>query len=351
MLAASIRTRRGAFALDAELHCPAGKVVALLGPNGSGKTTVLHAIAGLLPIEDGQIRVGDALWSGPKRHLEPQQRSVGLVAADHLLFPHLSAVRNVAFGPQSRGVPRRQALARAREELGAVGLGDLADRRPGQLSHGQAQRVALARALATDPEVLLLDEPLAALDPQSRPAIRAGLAERLRTFPGATVLVTHDPLDALTFADRLLFLDGGRVVQEGAPREIVERPRTRYVAQVAGLNLLAGTGNAAGHVRLDSGGHIVTAPDDAVEGPVWVAFSPRAVALYPHAVEGSPRNTWTGVVSHLELLGQSVRVQVAGPPVDLVAEITLAALTSLRLEPGSPVWASVKATEVTVYPR
>jgi molybdate transport system ATP-binding protein len=356
MLEAELHTRRGAFALDLALRCAPGEVVALLGPNGSGKTTALQAIAGLLPLTNGEIRVGGVLWSGPQRQLAPQLRSVGLVAADHLLFPHLSALRNVVFGPRSRGMSRASAEARARTELAAVGLEGLADRLPAQLSHGQAQRVALARALATDPEVLLLDEPLAALDPQSRPAIRAGLGARLRTYPGATILVTHDPLDALALADRLVFVENGHIVQEGPPREIVERPRNRYVAQVAGLNLLRGHAGSDGRIRVGAAPEAVVVAAEPVEGvesaqdsPCWVAFAPRSVALYDTAPGGSPRNTWPGTVTRVELLGQSARIHLCGP-VDLVAEVTLAGLAALHLEPGSPVWASVKATEVTAYP-
>lgn len=351
MLDADLHLTRGTFSLDLPLRCAPGEVVALLGPNGSGKTTALHAIAGLAPLSAGHVTVEEAVWAAPGHELEPQRRHVGLVAADHLLFPHLSAVANVAFGPRARGVPRADARARAMAELEAVGIGGLAERRPRQLSHGQAQRVALARALATDPKVLLLDEPLAAMDPESRPAIRSGLAARLRSFRGATILVTHDPLDALTFADRLVFLDDGRIVQEGSPREIVEQPRSRYVAQVAGLNLLSGTGDGSDTMRVGSDQHaeVVTAGDPPGAGPCWIAFSPRSVALYVTSPDGSPRNTWPGVVAGVELLGQSVRVHVVGA-VDIVAEITLASLTTLRLEPGTHVWASVKATEVSAYP-
>jgi molybdate transport system ATP-binding protein len=346
-LDAHVVVHRDGFALDLALVAASGEVVAVLGPNGAGKTTALHAIAGLVPLEGGHVRVSGAAWDADGRHLPAPSRHTGMVAADHLLFPHLSALENAAFGPRSRGATRQAARERGRAELSALGIGDLAQRRPRELSHGQAQRVALARALATDPEVLLLDEPLSALDPASRPETRATLGHRLRDFGGVTVLVTHDPLDALTLADRLVFVDEGAVVQEGTPAEVVARPRDRYVAHVVGLNLYAGTASDATTVST-AGGPVVTAGHDH-RGPSWVAFSPAAVALYRSHPDGSPRNTWPLTVAALELAGQTARVRCTGP-LDLTAEITAASVASLRLHPGEPVWASVKASEVSAYP-
>lgn len=347
-LAAQVGLTRGGFTLDAQIAADPGEVVAILGPNGSGKTTLLHAVAGLAPLSRGLIRVDGNDWAVvPGRELPPEQRACGLLAADHLLFPHLSARDNVAFGPRSRGVARDAARARAQVELDRLGIGDLAARRPGELSHGQAQRVALARALATDPRVLLLDEPLAALDPASRPAIRHVLSTRLPGFDGMTLLVTHDPLDALTMADRLVFLRDGAVIQEGPPEEIVRRPRDAYVAQVAGLNLLRGNARGEGLVEVAGGLGVVVAAAVA-PGPSWVAFSPSAVALHRRRPEGSPRNAWRCTVASVEHTGQTARVRLTGR-IDLVADVTLASVAELRLGPGTPVWASVKATEVTAY--
>lgn len=347
-LTARVRVERGAFVLDAPLRARPGEVVALLGPNGSGKTTLLRAVAGLVPVTRGEVEVDGRIWTGPGIHWPPERRACGLLAADHLLFPHLSARDNVAYGPRARGAAKGAARARARRELDLLGIGDLGDRRPSQLSHGQAQRVALARALATDPRVLLLDEPLAALDPESRPAIRHTLATRLAAFEGMTVIVTHDPLDALTLADRLVFIRDGAVVQEGPPEEIVRRPRDAYVAEVAGLNLLPGSAHPDGRVEVAGGLPVVVA--SAVEpGECWVTFSPSAVALYRARPDGSPRNTWECRVASIELTGQTARVRLVGP-LDLVADVTLASVAALRLEPGAEVWASVKATEITAYP-
>ena len=349
-LDAHVRARRGDFGVDVHLSAQVGSVLALLGPNGSGKTTTLDAIAGLLPLEAGHVRVSGQVWADAHTSLAPQERSAGIVAAQHLLFPHLSALDNVAFGPRSRGMRRVAARARARTELDALGIGDLADRRPSGLSNGQAQRAALARALATDPAVLLLDEPLSALDPATRAQVRAGLAHRLGDFGGVTVLVTHDPLDALTLADRLVFVDGGRVVQEGSPREVVARPRNAYVAHLVGLNLYAGQASSADAVEAALG-PVVTS-GHSHRGPSWVSFSPATVSLYPSRPGGSPRNAWLTAVQSVEIIGQTARVRLAVPPSDqpLVAEVTTASVAELRLQTGTRVWATVKATEVQAYP-
>lgn len=346
-LEAALRVDRAGFTLDAPLVAASGEVVAVLGPNGAGKTTALQALAGLVPLTSGHVRVGGRLWEGAGTQLAPQVRSTGLVAADHLLFPHLSALENVAFGPRSRRTSRTAARHRAHDELDRLGIGDLADRRPAVLSHGQAQRVALARALATDPELLLLDEPLSALDPVSRPAVRASLAHRLQAFDGVTVMVTHDPLDALTLADRLVFIEGGQVVQEGTPQEVVARPRDRYVADVVGLNLYAGEARDGESVETVAG-PVVTAGHEH-RGPSWAAFSPAAVALYLSRPEGSPRNTWLVTVSAVELAGQTARVRCTGP-LEVTAEVTATSVASLRLQPGLRAWATVKASEVRAYP-
>ena len=348
-LDAHLRVSRGGLDLDLPLRAGDGEVVAVLGPNGAGKTTALHALAGLVHLSAGHVQVDDDTWARDGIHLDPSLRTVGMLAADHLLFPHLSARANVGFGPRSRGASRGDAAARADAELDALGALELGSRRPGALSHGQAQRVAIARALATDPRLLLLDEPLSALDPELRPQVRATLAARLRTYTGTTVLVTHDPLDALTLADQLVFVEAGGIVQEGSPADVVARPRNPYVAHVVGLNLYAG--DAAGVDTVDTAlGQVVTLGHEH-RGPSWVAFAPAAVALYPHRPEGSTRNTWPARVLAVELVGQSARVRLAvAGDATVVAEVTPASVAALRLHPGTELWAGVKATEVTAYP-
>ena len=365
-LDARLALRRRGFDLDVALQAEAGEVLAILGPNGSGKTTTLLALAGLLPLDGGFVRVDGATWADAAagRTREVSERHTGLVLADHLLFPHLTAVGNVAFGPRSRGASRAESTARALRELKALGVADLAARRPAEVSHGQAQRIALARALATDPALLLLDEPLAALDPATRAEVRGVLGRRLAAYRGVTLLVTHDPLDALTLADRLVFVDGGRVGQVGTPREVVTRPRDPYVAQVVGLNVYAGEG-VSGGVRL-ARGLVIASQEHEYAGPVWAAFAPRSVALYRERPGGSPRNSWQTRVVAVDVVGQTARVRAdtmiagldglggfdgLGGVGELVAEVTIAAVVELGLRVDDVVWASVKASEVTVYPR
>jgi molybdate transport system ATP-binding protein len=275
-----------------------------------------------------------------------ERRPVGFVFQDYLLFPHLSALENVAFGLRARGLPRAEARRRAAAWLERVGLAAHGASRPRALSGGQAQRVALARALAGDPRLLLLDEPLAALDAATRAEVRRDLRRHLASFDGTRLLVTHDPLEAIALADRLVVLEGGRVTQTGTPAQVSARPRSRYVAELVGVNLFRGRADG-GRVELASGAVVVTAGDH--HGEVFAAVHPHAVALHRHRPEGTPRNVWAGTADTLDVLGDRVRVRVTGS-MPIVAEVTPAAAGELRLADGGPVWASVKATEVTVYP-
>ncbi len=348
-LDARIALTRGRITVDVELHAEPGEIIGILGPNGGGKTSTVLALAGILPLETGHVRVGGRNWEMPGGlRLTPDERHVGLMLADPLLFPNLRALDNVAYGPRSRGQSRAGARERASAELARVGLADQAEMRPKELSSGQAARVALARALATDPLLLLLDEPLAALDPDTRARTRSDLADRLATYEGVTVLVTHDPLDALTLADRLVFIEGGRVTQSGSPAEVLREPRTPYVGTVVGLNLYAAQGDSHGHVAIESGGALVTT--DSSEGPVWATVPPTAVSLHRHVPEGSPRNTWQLRVAAVTMQGQSARIGLIGD-IHLTAEVTLESVAELGLQVGDQLWAAVKATEVRTYPR
>jgi len=347
-LAAHIVVRRAAFTLDVALTAEPGEVVALLGPNGAGKTTALRALAGLIPVDDGHIVLNDRRIDDPaiRAFTMPEHRRIGVVFQDYLLFPHLSALENVAFGPRARGVPRAAARAAAAEWLGRVGLAEQLRARPRQLSGGQAQRVALARALATDPQLLLLDEPLAALDARTRVETRAQLRGHLAGFGGATVLVTHDPLDAMMLADRLVIVEDGRVVQTGDAAAITTRPQTDYVARLVGLNLYRG--HSAGNTVVLPGSFPLTTATSQ-EGDVFVAFPPAAVALYAQQPSGSPRNTWRATVASVSRHGDALRIELVGP-IPVAADVTPAAAVQLELEPGREVWASLKATEATSYP-
>jgi molybdate transport system ATP-binding protein len=348
VLDARLVVRRGGFELDIALSAAAGEVVALLGPNGAGKTTALRALAGLGPLAGGRITVAGRTLDDPDRRLwtPAERRPIGVVFQDYLLFPHLTALDNVAFGPRCHGAGRRAARAVAQEWLARVDLADLARRRPRELSGGQAQRVALARALAVEPALLLLDEPLAALDARTRLDTRAELHRHLAGHAGATLLVTHDPLDALVLADRLVIIEDGRIVQEGDAATVTAQPRTDYVARLVGLNLYRGRG--AGHDVSLAGGFTL-AVAGAVSGEVFVAFRPSAVALHPAPPGGSPRNTWPATVAGIQRHGDNLRVQLTGP-ITAAADVTPAAAAQLRLAPGQRVWAAVKATETHAYP-
>lgn len=347
-LDATVRLTLGALALDMNLTIGEGEVVALLGPNGAGKTTLLRAIAGLVPIASGRIQLdGHVLEDAATGVYVPtERRPIGVVFQDYLLFPHLSVVENVAFGLRSRGTPSREANEKAAGWLDRVGLSGYAKAKPDALSGGQRQRVALARALAPDPRLLLLDEPLAALDVTTRADVRRDLKRHLASFPGLRLVVTHDPLEAASLADRLVVMENGGLVQTGTPAEVTEHPRSQYVADLVGVNLKRGHADA-GSVRL-SGGPVVAAAD-AESGDVFAVIHPRAVALHRQRPEGSPRNVWPGRITGIELLGGRVRVRVEGE-LPLVAEVTPAALRELELEEQEEIWLSFKATDVGVYP-
>jgi len=342
MLRAEIKLSLGddPFELDVRLEVGAGRTVAVLGPNGAGKTTLLRALAGLVPLA-GRVELDGEVLDDSRAglHVPTERRGVGLVFQDDVLFPHMSVLDNVRFGLGRGGADT------AREWLDRVGLGDKANARPSELSGGQAQRVALVRTLATQPRLLLLDEPLAALDVSVRADVRRELSRQLHDFSGVRLLVTHDPLEAIALADEVVILEAGRITQRGTPEEVTARPRSRFVADLAGVNLLRGTGRDD-HVELESGA-TVAAPE-AGDGDVFAVIHPRAVALYLTRPEGTPRNVWRAKAEDLDLQGERVRVRLSGS-VPLVAEVTPSAVRELGLDRGAEVWASVKATEIAVY--
>ena len=342
-------TRGSGFRLELTLDIAPGQVIALLGPNGAGKTTALRALAGLLPLTEGAVRLDEETWDRPPAVFVPtEQRPIGVVFQDYLLFNHMTALDNVAFGLRARGATRADARRHARDWLDKVGLdGHHHHVRPRALSGGQAQRVALARALATDPGLLLLDEPLAALDASTRVHIRAELGRHLRDYQGHTLLVTHDPLDAMVLADHLVIVEHGVLVQQGPPAQVARQPRTDYVAKLVGLNLYRGTAHGTTITLDDDSGRLTVA--EPTSGSVHVAFPPAAVSLHPEPSAGSPRNSWPVTVTHLEQHAHTVRVGLDGSP-PVLADVTAATVAELRLIPGVPLHASVKATEITTYP-
>ncbi len=348
-LTATVALTQGDLHLDAAFEVGPGETLAVLGPNGAGKTTLLRALAGAIALDQGSVVLdGVVLERAPGGERVPsERRPVGLVYQDYLLFPHLDTLDNVAFGLRARGTGRRDARRRAQPWLERVGLGDRGRAKPGELSGGQQQRVALARALAVEPRLLLLDEPLAALDVGSRRATRRVLRDVLGAFYGCRILVTHDPVEAMALADRLAVIEDGRIVQVGSAAEITSRPRSEYVADLVGVNLFRG--RARGDVvKLTVGGELVVAGGHP-DGDVLAVVHPRAVALHRRAPEGTPRNAWPGRAESVDVEGGRARVLVGGRP-PIVAEVTMAAVAALGLEQGGDVWVTVKATEISVYP-
>jgi molybdate transport system ATP-binding protein len=347
-MVADIVIGAGDFTLRAELTIDAGHTTAIVGPNGAGKSTLLRALAGLTPLDRGSITLDGEVLDDPARDVlvPPQHRSVGLMFQDYLLFGHLTALDNVAFGPRRHGRPKVQARATAQEWLDRMGLSDKAGAKPRELSGGQAQRVALARALATDPKLLLLDEPLAALDATTRAEVRRDLRRHLDSFPGVRLIVTHDPVEAMYLADRLVVLEGGRITQSGPPAEITARPRSRYIADLVGTNLFAGT-VADGVLVTATGQELVVATE--VEGAAFAVLSPRAVSVHRDQPSGSPRNRWSGPIESIDATGDRVRILVGGRE-PVVAEVTPQACHDLALRDGETVWVAMKATEFEVYP-
>ncbi|MFG2501883.1 ABC transporter permease [Streptomyces sp. NPDC048441] len=328
--------------LDAE----PGTTIAVVGPNGAGKTTLLRALLGLTPRAHAELRLGDTDVTG----LPPHRRHVAWVPQDGALFPHLSALANTAYGPRAHGVPRAEARRRAQEWLDRLGVGHLAHRRPAQVSGGQAQRVALARALAARPRLLLLDEPLAALDQTTRAHVRHTLRTHLDTFGGVCLIVTHDPVEAVSLADRVLVLDQGLALQDETPAEVTRHPRSPWVARMLGRNAWPGTGTPDG-LALPGGGTLVIADPIPPGTEALAIIAPEAVSVHRDKPTGSPRNVWPGTIREITTSGSRLRLLITSPQApDLVAEITPQAAAELGLTDGTSVWTSVKATEATVVP-
>lgn len=345
-LAARIHLSRPWLDLDLSLDIPAGSTGVLLGPNGAGKTTAVMVVAGHLAVDDGFVRLGERTLDDPARgvFVAPDARGIGVLFQNRLLFPNMDVTENVAFGLRSRGVGRTRARAAAATWLDRFGLAPLAKRRPGELSGGEAQRVALARALITEPDLLLLDEPLAALDVSSRIEMRRLIAAYLAEFSGPRLLVTHDPTEAALLGDEVFVVEEGRLSQRGDAASLRLRPRTRYIADLVGTNLLRGEARG-GRVSVD--GHLLQVADSEVVGPVSLVIHPRAVGVHLDSPSGSARNSWETVVEVIEDLGDRVRLDL-GEPLPVTAEITPAAIVDLRLAIGSKVWLSIKATEIGV---
>jgi molybdate transport system ATP-binding protein len=348
-LRAHLEADRDGFRLEANVDAGEGQTLALLGPNGAGKTTAVLALAGLIP-STGRIELdGEPLEGRP-----PERRPLGIAFQGGLLFPHLSPLANVAFPLEARGVPRRRARLEAAAVMDRLAPAVRREAKPSSLSGGEAQRVALARAIVHHPRLLLLDEPSSGLDIRSRAEMRPVLRDTLASFPGVRILVTHDPTEAIALADRVVILEGGRVTQAGTFDDVRREPRTRYAADLIGVNVFVGRLEP-----VDGGGRLV-AEDGEVE-VAWPEGLPRAVledvvaTLRPsdvvvHTREptgGSARNRARGSIRDIAVAGERARLRIATHP-ELVAELTVASVRRLGLSPGVEVWTSFKAVEVEI---
>jgi molybdate transport system ATP-binding protein len=351
-LCAELYLRQGTFTLDVGFDVEPGETLVLLGPNGSGKTTSLELVAGLRRLERGRIALGETVFAETEHGVDraPEARRVGLLSQQDALVPHHTVGENVAYGPRARRMPREEAHRVTEEWLGRLELAAFRDRSVEGLSGGQRQRVALARALASGARVLLLDEPFASLDTTARGEIRAELRRFLADVGIPALLVTHEPMDAFVLGDRVAVIEAGRLVQEGAPQELLSHPRSPFVADLVDLNfyraeLTAGAGLKEARV----GGAVFHVLADAMAGPVHIVFSPSAVALSPRPPTGSFQNAFRAVVRETWPLPARVRVLLdAGFPI--AADVTREAAQRLQLAPGAAQWAMVKATAIRVFP-
>lgn len=337
-LDARVVVRRGGFALDAALQVPAGTVVALMGPSGAGKSTLLGVLAGLTGFDDGHVRLnGRALDASPARRTPPASRGVVLLGQDPRLFPHLSARDNVAFGLRVHGATKGAAADGAVDWLRRVGLEGLGGRRSAQLSGGQQQRVALARALATAPAAILLDEPLTSLDTETAADVRALLHQQLAATGTTAVVATHDAVDAVALASRLVVLEGGQVTQSGPVREVLASPATRFAAAVAGLNRVEGRTDAA---SWRAGNLVLPVPAGARHPSPAAVFRPSDVRV----MDGPPRGAgeWAARIVRLEQTPAGVRVRTADPDV----AVDVAADRAAGLAPGDPITLRVDPADV-----
>jgi molybdate transport system ATP-binding protein len=354
VLEARVASELREFVLDVEFSVEPGRCLALVGPSGAGKSTVLRAIAGLHRPGRGRVALGPTAWLDLDAgiDLEPERRSCGYLFQDYALFPQMSAWRNVAF--PLKELPRRERRERATQLLDRFDVADLAEASVRRLSGGERQRVALARALARDPDVLLLDEPLAALDARTAASASRELAQTIATTGAPTVLVTHDFGEAALLADEVAVIDRGKIVQRGTPAELSSRPISAFVADFAGAVVLHGEASPGADgttlVRIGGGGELSST--DAASGPVAVAIFPWEIALEPAGTDphGSALNRLAVTVASVTEVGNRARVGLTAPQ-PLVAEVTAQSVRKLGLAPGTQVIASFKATATRLVER
>jgi len=378
MLTAVLNTHLKTFHLDIEFSAGKGKTTVLLGESGAGKSTVLRLLAGLLHPERGHISLEGKTYFDSERHIiiPPQERPFGYVFQDYVLFPHLTTFENVAFGLRAQHISRRVVRERVGEALEQVHLSGYDQRTPAQLSGGQQQRVAIARALALHPQLLLLDEPLSALDVQTQREVRQELRNLLSNAGITTVMVTHQYLEALLFGYHILVLEQGHVIQQGSHRDLLQYPRSSYVAELVGMNFFRGRvlsceASAMCTIQLQNNGRPGIEVSAALEEKVqklpetgdeaFVLVDPRSITLYQTLPDSSARNVFQGTIVQLLNLGTpfgkdsehsgrvrvSMRVDESVPL--LTAEVTEASAGRMELNEGKVMFATFKATEARAY--
>ncbi|WP_422748868.1 sulfate/molybdate ABC transporter ATP-binding protein [Mycobacterium sp. WMMD1722] len=355
MSAVRVQARMEHRGIDIDVSLDQGQVLAVLGPNGAGKSTLLSVIAGLLRPDQGRVELGGKVVTDTATNtfVAPHARGVAMLNQQAMLFPHLSVAANVAYGPRRNGRSRSAASKAAQRWLDAVGAGPLAGRKPAQLSGGQAQRVAVARALAAEPALLLLDEPMAALDVTAAPALRRLLRDILRAADRTAIIVTHDLLDALAIADRIIVVEGGRVVESGTVRAVLTAPRSEFAARIAGINLIAGVVTEPGVLTTGRGARMSGVGEVEPGADAVALFRPAAVAVHLEPPHASPRNIIAVQIAELDMHGTTVRIRGAEQPdggAGLAADITAAAVADLDLQPGQQVYFVVKTQEVELHP-
>jgi molybdate transport system ATP-binding protein len=349
-LNAQFNAQRNGFALEFAIDVAPGETVAVVGESGAGKTSALRALAGLIRPQRGVITCGDATWydAAARIFVPAHRRDAAMVFASGALFGHMTAAANAAFGLRASGIPSDEARTRAMVALDVVGASHLASRLAGSLSSGEEQRVALARAVALRPSVLLLDEPLSALDVRLRPRVREALRRAIEATSAATVLVTHEPAEAMLFAQRFVVLEAGRVVQSGELAALRRRPATPYVASFAGTNLYRGPAHSLG-----DGSSALRLPDAEIivqgdfDGEIGVVVDPDAVALSAHVPETSARNRFSGPVETITPDRGAFRVTLASTP-PISARVTAHSLETVGAATGAVLHASFKAVEARI---